>query len=50
MIIVQIVLDCIMLILLIIGAFLGYKPDTWVTIIWVLIALFAHIGKLIDED
>lgn len=47
---VQIILDCIMLICLIIGAFVGRKPDTWVTIVWVLIALLAHIQLKKEND
>ena len=50
MLTVQIILDCVMLVCLIIGAFAGYKPDLWITIVWVLIALIAHIRLKEEND
>ena len=39
-----------MLVCLIIAAFVGYKPELWVTIVWVLLALSAHIQLKKEND
>ena len=49
--IVQIILDCIMIIVLIIGIVTGKQTEisAWVGLIWVFIALFAHL-QLKEND
>lgn len=48
----QIILDIIMLIILAIGIFTGWKTevDAWVALVWVFIALFAHLRLKEKED
>lgn len=50
--IIQIILDIIMIIFLVIGIVTGEHVETaaWVTLIWVLIALFAHIQLKSEND
>ena len=50
--IVQIILDFIMIIVLVIGIVTGEKVETsaWSTLIWVFIALFAHIQLKAEND
>ena len=50
--ILQIILDFIMIIFLVIGIVTGKQVEThaWVTLIWVFIALFAHIQRKVEDD
>lgn len=47
-----IIIDFIMLIILAIGIFTGRKTevDAWITLMWVFIALFAHLRLKEEED
>lgn len=48
----QIILDIIMLIILVIGIFTGRQTevDAWIALVWVFIALFAHLRLKEEED
>ncbi len=48
--IVSITLDAIMTICVLVGAFRGTTYPAWMLMIWVIIALFAHIDQLEQED
>ena len=48
----QIIIDIIMLIILAIGIFTGRKTevDAWIALVWVFIALCAHLRLKEEED
>lgn len=50
--IVQIILDILMIIFLVIGIITGKQVEThaWVTLLWVFVALFAHIQLKAEDD
>lgn len=47
---ISIILDILMLVALLIEACLGIQVPVWITIVWVLIALLAHIDLYKEEE